>query len=123
MLRRMPNVVIETDQGNIEVELDEAKAPKSVANFLQYVDAKHYDGTIFHRVIKGFMAQGGGYDEKYEKRPTKEAVQNEADNGLKNSRGTVAEGAGINTAMIVAATDDEAVGGIGETALHDAVQV
>ena len=90
MLRRMPNVVIETDQGNIEIELDEAKAPKSVANFLQYVDAKHYDGTIFHRVIKGFMAQGGGYDEKYEKRPTKEPVQNEADNGLKNTRGTVA---------------------------------
>ena len=90
MLRRMPNVVIETDQGNIEIELDEAKAPKSVANFLQYVDSKHYDGTIFHRVIKGFMAQGGGYDEKYEKRKTTEPVQNEADNGLKNSRGTVA---------------------------------
>ena len=86
----MPNVVIETDQGNIEIELDEAKAPKSVANFLQYVDSKHYDGTIFHRVIKSFMVQGGGYDEKYEKRPTKEPVQNEADNGLKNSRGTVA---------------------------------
>lgn len=90
MLRRMPNVVIETDQGNIEIELDEAKAPKSVQNFLDYVDAKHYDGTIFHRVIKGFMAQGGGYDETYEKRPVKDAVQNEADNGLKNSRGTVA---------------------------------
>jgi cyclophilin family peptidyl-prolyl cis-trans isomerase len=90
MLRAMPNVVIETDQGNIEIELDEAKAPKSVANFLQYVDAKHYDGTIFHRVIKGFMAQGGGYDDKYEKRPTKDPVQNEADNGLKNTRGTVA---------------------------------
>jgi cyclophilin family peptidyl-prolyl cis-trans isomerase len=90
MLRGMPNVVIETDQGTIEIELDEEKAPKSVANFLAYVDAKHYDGTIFHRVIKGFMAQGGGYDDKYEKRTTKEPVQNEADNGLKNSRGTVA---------------------------------
>ena len=90
MLGAMPNVVIETDQGNIEIELDEAKAPKSVANFLQYVDSKHYDGTIFHRVIKGFMAQGGGYDDKYEKRPTKEPVENEADNGLKNTRGTVA---------------------------------
>lgn len=90
MLRRMPNVLIETDQGNIEIELDEAKAPKSVANFLAYVDAKHYDGTIFHRVIKGFMAQGGGYDASYEKKPTRAPVENEADNGLKNERGTVA---------------------------------
>ena len=90
MLRAMPNVVIETDQGNIEIELDEAKAPKSVANFLQYVDSKHYDGTIFHRVIKGFMAQGGGYDSSYEKRPVREPVQNEADNGLRNDRGTIA---------------------------------
>ena len=90
MLRRMPNVLIETEQGNIEIELDEAKAPKSVANFLAYVDAKHYDGTIFHRVIKGFMAQGGGYDTSYEKRPVRAAVENEGDNGLKNTRGTVA---------------------------------
>jgi peptidyl-prolyl cis-trans isomerase B (cyclophilin B) len=90
MLRRMPNVLIETDQGDIEIELDEAKAPKSVANFLAYVDAKHYDGTIFHRVIKGFMVQGGGYDTSYEKKPTRAPVENEADNGLKNERGTVA---------------------------------
>jgi cyclophilin family peptidyl-prolyl cis-trans isomerase len=86
----MPNVVIETDHGTIEIALDEAKAPKTVENFLSYVDAKHYDGTIFHRVIKGFMAQGGGYDESYEKRPVRDPVQNEADNGLKNTRGTVA---------------------------------
>lgn len=90
MLAPMPNVLIETDKGNIEIELDEQKAPKSVANFLAYVDAKHYDGTIFHRVIKGFMAQGGGYDASYEKRPVKDPVPNEADNGLKNTRGTVA---------------------------------
>ena len=90
MLSRMPNVLIETDQGTIEIELDEAKAPKSVANFLAYVDAKHYDGTIFHRVIKGFMVQGGGYDVNYEKKPTRAPVDNEADNGLKNERGTVA---------------------------------
>lgn len=90
MLRGMPNVVIETDQGTIEIALDEEKAPKTVANFLRYVDDKHYDGTIFHRVIKGFMAQGGGYDGSYEKKPVREPVQNEADNGLKNARGTVA---------------------------------
>jgi peptidyl-prolyl cis-trans isomerase B (cyclophilin B) len=83
-------IVVETDLGNIEIDLDEAKAPKTVANFLAYVDAKHYDGTIFHRVIPGFMAQGGGYDASYEKKPVRDAVENEADNGLKNARGTVA---------------------------------
>ncbi|OJY28026.1 MAG: hypothetical protein BGO98_20910 [Myxococcales bacterium 68-20] len=83
-------VVVETDLGTIEMDLDEEKAPKSVANFLAYVDAKHYDGTIFHRVIPGFMAQGGGYDASYEKKPVRDAVENEADNGLKNTRGTVA---------------------------------
>lgn len=83
-------IVLETDLGTIEIDLDEEKAPKSVANFLAYLDAKHYDGTIFHRVIPGFMAQGGGYDTSYEKKPVRDAVENEADNGLKNSRGTVA---------------------------------
>jgi cyclophilin family peptidyl-prolyl cis-trans isomerase len=83
-------VVVETDLGDIEIELADEKAPKSVKNFLEYVDAKHYEGTIFHRVIPGFMAQGGGYDGNLEKRPVKEAVENEADNGLKNERGTVA---------------------------------
>lgn len=84
------SVVVDTDLGTIEIDLDEAKAPKTVANFLEYVDAKHYDGTIFHRVIPGFMAQGGGYDASYEKKPVRDAVENEADNGLKNTRGTVA---------------------------------
>jgi len=84
------SVVVDTDLGTIEIDLDEAKAPKTVANFLEYVDAKHYDGTIFHRVIPGFMAQGGGYDGSYEKKPVRDAVENEADNGLKNTRGTVA---------------------------------
>lgn len=83
-------IVIETNLGNIELELDDAKAPKTVANFLRYVDAGHYSGTIFHRVIAGFMAQGGGYDQQYEKKPTNAPVENEADNGLKNTRGTVA---------------------------------
>ena len=86
----MTNVVIETNKGSFEVALDEIRAPKTVANFLGYVDAKHFDGTIFHRVIQGFMVQGGGYDSAFEKRAVRAPVQNEADNGLKNRRGTVA---------------------------------
>ena len=84
------SVDVVTSMGTFTIELDAEKAPKSVANFLEYVDAKHYDGTLFHRVIKGFMVQGGGYDDKYERRATNTPVQNEADNGLKNTRGTVA---------------------------------
>lgn len=85
-----PIVEVKTSLGTFVITLDQARAPKSVENFLAYVDAKHYDGTIFHRVIPTFMAQGGGYDGKYEKRPTRAPVHNEADNGLKNTRGTVA---------------------------------
>ena len=85
-----PLVEVATNFGTFVIELDEAHAPKSVANFLAYVDAKHYDNTIFHRVIPTFMVQGGGYDMNYEKKRTLAAVQNEADNGLKNKRGTVA---------------------------------
>jgi cyclophilin family peptidyl-prolyl cis-trans isomerase len=84
------NVVIDTDHGTIHVALDPDHAPKSVANFLRYVDAGHYDGTIFHRVIPNFMAQGGGFDASYEKKPVGAPVENEADNGLKNKRGTLA---------------------------------
>ncbi len=84
------NVVIETDLGDIEVELFDEKAPKSVANFLQYVEAGHYAGTVFHRVIPGFMAQGGGYDGEMQKKPVKDPVENEGDNGIKNERGTLA---------------------------------
>jgi peptidyl-prolyl cis-trans isomerase B (cyclophilin B) len=83
-------ILIETNLGNIEVALEDALAPKTVANFLRYVDAGHYAGTIFHRVIAGFMAQGGGYDARYEKKPTNPPVENEADNGLKNVRGSIA---------------------------------
>ncbi|MBW2459719.1 MAG: peptidyl-prolyl cis-trans isomerase [Deltaproteobacteria bacterium] len=88
----MPNPIVEvqTTLGNIKIELDQDKAPASVENFLAYLDSGHYAGTIFHRVIRGFMAQGGGYDGSYEKKPTRPTVQNEADNGLKNLRGTVA---------------------------------
>jgi cyclophilin family peptidyl-prolyl cis-trans isomerase len=84
------SIVVETDFGNIEIDLEDEKAPNTVTNFLKYLDDKHYDGTIFHRVIPGFMAQGGGYDGACEKRSVREPVKNEADNGLKNTRGTVA---------------------------------
>lgn len=83
-------VVVETNKGTFKIALDTARAPKSVANFLRYVDAKQYDGTIFHRVIDGFMVQGGGYDATYQKKPTNAPVENEAHNGVKNTRGTVA---------------------------------
>lgn len=83
-------VVIDTNFGSITLSLDAERAPKTVANFLSYVDSGHYQGTIFHRVIDGFMAQGGGYDQTYDRKPTSAPVQNEADNGLKNLRGTVA---------------------------------
>jgi peptidyl-prolyl cis-trans isomerase B (cyclophilin B) len=83
-------VVVETNHGAFRIALDAARAPKTVENFLRYVDDRHYDGTIFHRIIDGFMVQGGGYDGAYAKRPTHPPVQNEADNGLKNVRAAVA---------------------------------
>jgi peptidyl-prolyl cis-trans isomerase B (cyclophilin B) len=85
-----PVVDVTTSHGSFSIELDPLKAPASVANFLAYVDAGHYDGTIFHRIIPTFMVQGGGYDQMYEKKPVRAPIQNEADNGLKNKRGTVA---------------------------------
>ena len=85
-----PVVEVSTNFGTFVIQLDEAKAPNTVKNFLAYVDANHYDNTIFHRVISTFMVQGGGYDVNYEKKPTKPPIKNEADNGLKNTRGTVA---------------------------------
>lgn len=83
-------VELHTNQGLITLELDEAKAPISVANFLAYVAKGHYDGTIFHRVIKGFMAQGGGFEAGMKQKPTDAPIQNEANNGLKNDKYTVA---------------------------------
>ena len=85
-----PVVVLETSQGVIEMELDPDKAPISVQNFLAYVDAGFYDGTIFHRVIPGFMIQGGGFDGKLSQKTTRAPIKNEADNGLLNQRGTIA---------------------------------
>jgi peptidyl-prolyl cis-trans isomerase B (cyclophilin B) len=76
--------------GDMHVELAQDKAPKTVANFLSYVADKHYDGTIFHRVIGNFMIQGGGFTADMQQKPTKDAIQNEADNGLSNKRGTIA---------------------------------
>ena len=83
-------VKLETSMGDIEVELYNDKAPKSVANFLDYVKEGHYDGTIFHRVINGFMIQGGGFTADMKQKPTKSPIENEADNGLKNEAYTLA---------------------------------
>ena len=85
-----PQVSLQTSQGTITLELYADKAPETVKNFLAYVDDGFYDGTIFHRVIKDFMIQGGGYTADMEKKPTRDPIENEADNGLKNERGTVA---------------------------------
>jgi peptidyl-prolyl cis-trans isomerase B (cyclophilin B) len=76
--------------GSITVELDADKAPKTVANFLSYVNKGHYDGTVFHRVIPGFMVQGGGFAAGMKQKPTDEAIENEASNGLKNNHYTLA---------------------------------
>ncbi|MCE4553597.1 peptidylprolyl isomerase [Roseateles cellulosilyticus] len=83
-------VKLQTTEGDIRIELNAEKAPKSVANFLQYVKAGHYNGVIFHRVIPNFMVQTGGYDAKLNQRPTKPPIPLEAHNGLQNLRGTVA---------------------------------
>jgi len=85
-----PVVKITTSKGEIVIELNPQKAPKTVKNFLRYVNRGQYNGTVFHRVIKGFMIQGGGYDTRFQKRQTEQAIVNEADNGLKNNRGTIA---------------------------------
>lgn len=85
-----PRVVLETSKGPIVIELFADQAPATVENFLGYVDAGHYDGTIFHRVIDGFMVQGGGFTAEMSQKPTRKTIQNEADNGLKNARGTLA---------------------------------
>ena len=83
-------VELHTNHGLITVELDDVKAPKSVENFLAYVAKGHYDGTIFHRVIKGFMAQGGGFEEGMKQKPADAPIQNEANNGLKSDKYTLA---------------------------------
>jgi peptidyl-prolyl cis-trans isomerase B (cyclophilin B) len=83
-------VKLHTNHGTITIELDADKAPESVQNFIAYVEAGHYDNTLFHRVIDGFMIQGGGFEPGMKQKQTKAPVKNEADNGLKNERGTIA---------------------------------
>lgn len=85
-----PQVEFETSLGKFIVELDPKAAPVSTSNFLQYVKAGYYDGTVFHRVIDGFMVQGGGYDQDMKERETRAPIKLEAQNGLKNARGTIA---------------------------------
>ena len=85
-----PQMIMETSKGEIVLELYRDKAPLTVKNFLEYMDADFYSHTIFHRVIPGFMLQGGGFTRDMQKKPTKPPVKNEADNGLKNDRGTIA---------------------------------
>ncbi|MEE2790163.1 MAG: peptidylprolyl isomerase [Acidobacteriota bacterium] len=85
-----PIVLIETSLGNITAELDQANAPASVANFLQYVEDNHYSGTVFHRVIKDFMIQGGGFTADMQQKSTRAPIENEATNGLTNDRYTLA---------------------------------
>ena len=84
------SVILKTSLGSITLELDAEKAPATVANFLEYVRAGHYNGTIFHRVIDNFMIQGGGMDADMNERSTGKPIDNEADNGLKNARGAIA---------------------------------
>lgn len=86
----MPIVEFDTTHGAIVIELDAQKAPVTVANFLDYVESGHYDGTVFHRVIDGFMIQGGGMDSKMNEKRTGTPIKNEAGNGLKNDVGTIA---------------------------------
>jgi len=83
-------VVLETSKGTLEIELDAAKAPGTVANFIKYVKKGHYDGLIFHRVIPDFMIQGGGFTADMQQKETEAPIQNEAKNGLKNVRGSLA---------------------------------
>jgi peptidyl-prolyl cis-trans isomerase A (cyclophilin A) len=85
-----PRVKLATSAGDILVELDQAKAPQTVENFLQYVKDRHYDGTVFHRVIDGFMIQGGGFTADMQQKPTRAPIPLEAGNGLKNDRYTIA---------------------------------
>nr|CDQ36332.1 Peptidyl-prolyl cis-trans isomerase B [Virgibacillus halodenitrificans] len=83
-------IVLQTNYGSIRLRLDHDNAPKTAANFEQYVRDGHYDDTLFHRVIDGFMVQGGGFDTQFEQKPTRAPIDNEADNGLKNVKGSVA---------------------------------
>ncbi|MBI6917426.1 MULTISPECIES: peptidylprolyl isomerase [Pseudomonas] len=86
----MSKVKLSTNHGDIVLQLDAEKAPQTTENFVQYVKDGHYDGTVFHRVIKGFMIQGGGFDANMSQKKTRATIQNEADNGLKNKKYSIA---------------------------------
>lgn len=86
----MKKVKMQTTKGTLVLELDDGKAPETVRNFIEYVQSGHYDGTIFHRVIDGFMIQGGGFTKDMNQKETKAPIRNEASNGLRNKRGTIA---------------------------------
>ncbi len=86
----MKTAIIETSKGTITLALDDERAPETVANFVAYAKDGHYDGTIFHRVIDGFMIQGGGFTKDMNQKPTRAPIRNEAQNGLRNRRGTIA---------------------------------
>jgi len=89
-LAEAPRVVLSTTQGDMIIELADERAPVTVDNFLKYVEEGYYDGTIFHRVIEGFMIQGGGFDEHYARKATRSTIANEANNGLRNRQYTIA---------------------------------
>ena len=114
-----PVVVMDTSLGAITVELASAEAPISVDNFLQYVDAGHYDNTIFHRVIQGFMIQGGAYSPEMRTRPTRPAIENEAQNGLLNDRYTIAM---ARTSEIHSATDQFFINTVDNNFLNNGVR-
>lgn len=86
----MINLLMKTNHGEVSIELNDEKAPMTVANFVNYVTSKHFDGSIFHRVISGFMIQGGGFDVSMKEKSTNKPIENEAKNGLSNERGTLA---------------------------------
>ncbi len=86
----MINILMKTNHGEISIELNDEKAPMTAENFVNYIKSQHFDGSIFHRVIPGFMIQGGGYDSAMKEKPTNKPIENEDKNGLSNERGTLA---------------------------------
>ena len=114
-----PVVVVETSLGAVTVELAPAEAPISVENFLAYVDAGHYDNTIFHRVIQGFMIQGGAFSPEMRTRPTRDPIKNEAENGLTNDRYTITM---ARTSEIDSATDQFFINTVDNNFLNNGVR-
>ena len=111
-----PVVVIETSLGTITAELDQTNAPISVENFLRYARDGHYGGTIFHRVIRGFMIQGGGFTADMRQKPTHDPIKNEATNGLENTEGTLAM---ARTNVVDSATSQFFINTVNNTALNN----